>query len=57
MVKILFVDDIQTEEKVDHDKIMNLFAQSPKRTFDNECVILPGGTYSIDEMKRIMPKE
>lgn len=55
--KVLFLDDTLTDEKIDNDKLMELFAKAPKRTYDGECVILHGGTYSVDEMKRIMPKE
>lgn len=53
----LFLDDTLTDEKIDNDKLMELFAKAPKRTYSDECVILHGGTYSVDEMKRIMPKE
>lgn len=52
----LFLDDTLTDEKVDNDKLMELFANAPKRSYGGECVILHGGTYSVDEMKRIMPK-
>lgn len=55
--KVLFLDDTLTGEKVDYDKVMELFAKAPKRTYGGETVIFHGGTYSIDEMKRIMPKE
>lgn len=54
--KVLFLDDTKTDEKVDHDKVMELFVKAPKRAYGDECVILHGGTYSVDEMKRIMPK-
>lgn len=55
--KVLFLDDTMTDEKVDNDKLMELFANAPKRSYGSECVILHGNTYSVDEMKRIMPKE
>lgn len=53
--KVLFLDDTLTGEKVDSDKVMELLAKAPQRTYDGETVILHGGTYSIDEMKRIIP--
>lgn len=55
--KFLFLDDTLTDEKIDSDKVMELLAKAPKRTYGGETVILRGGTYSIDEIKRIMPKE
>lgn len=57
MTQFLFVDDIKSDEEIDHDKLVELFSKAPKRKLDNELVILHGDTYSIDEMKRIMPKE
>lgn len=57
MAQVLFLDDTPTDEKVDHDKIMELLAKAHKRIYSGKCVVLHGGTYSIDEMKRIMPKE
>lgn len=60
MTQFLFVDDIKSDEEIDHDKhdkLVELFSKAPKRKLDNELVILHDDTYSIDEMKRIMPKE
>lgn len=53
----LFLDDTLTDEKIDSDKIMELFVNAPKKGYGGKCVILHGGTYSVDEMKRIMPKK
>lgn len=55
--KVLFLDDTLTDEKADNDKLMELFTKAPERTYGGECVILHGDTYSVDEMKSIMPKE
>lgn len=54
--KVLFLDDTLIGEKVDNDKVVELFVNAPERAYGGECVILRGGTYSIDEMKSIMPK-
>lgn len=55
--KVLFLDDTLTGAKIDNDKFIELLAKAPKWTYDGECVVLQGGTYSINEMKSIMPKE
>lgn len=55
--KVLFLDDTMTDEKIDRDKLIELFAKAPKRTYGGECVILHGDTYSVGEMKSIIPKE
>lgn len=55
--KVLFLDDTPSGGKIDSEKFIELLAKAPKRTYNGECVILQGGAYSVDEMKRIMPKE
>lgn len=55
--KVLFLDDTPTGEKIDSDKVMELFAKAPKRTYGGVCVILHSGAYSIDEIKRIILNE
>lgn len=55
--KVLFLDDTLTDEKIDQEKIVELFVNAPKRTYCEKCVILHGGTYSVDEMKKKILKE
>lgn len=57
MTEILLLDDITTAERVDHEKVMQMLSKAPKRNFDNEFVVLHGGTYTADELKMIAPQK
>ncbi len=57
MTEILLMDDMTTDKEINHDKLMQMLSKAPKRSFDNEFVILHGGTYSADELKMIVPQK